>query len=58
MKKVLLVVDVQNDYFPGGNLPLWNIEPTLDNIERAIKVARVRNDDPELCDAYRDFQVG
>ena len=39
MKKALLVVDVQNDYFPGGKLCLWNVEPTLASIEAAIKAA-------------------
>jgi nicotinamidase-related amidase len=40
VKKALLVVDVQNDYFPGGKLPLWNVEATLENVERAIVLAR------------------
>jgi nicotinamidase-related amidase len=35
----LLVIDVQNDYFPGGTLPLWNVEVTLDRIEQAINRA-------------------
>ncbi len=39
MKKALLVIDVQNDYFPGGKFPLWNTEATLSNIEQAIKAA-------------------
>jgi len=37
MKKALLVIDIQNDYFPGGNYPLWNSEETLSRIESAIK---------------------
>jgi nicotinamidase-related amidase len=24
MSKALLVIDVQNDYFPEGKFPLWN----------------------------------
>lgn len=40
MKKALLVIDVQNDYFPGGKLPLWNVEATLANLERAVQMAR------------------
>lgn len=39
MKKALLVIDIQNDYFPGGKFPLWNTEATLANIESAIKSA-------------------
>lgn len=42
MNKALLVIDVQNDYFPGGKYPLWNTEVTLGNIERAIATARAK----------------
>jgi len=37
--KTLLVIDVQNDYFPGGKLPLWNIDDTLAHIEGALRSA-------------------
>ena len=40
MKKALLLIDIQNDYFPGGKFPLWNTEATLDTIVAAIKAAR------------------
>ncbi|MDJ0523218.1 MAG: cysteine hydrolase family protein [Planctomycetota bacterium] len=40
MSKALLVIDLQNDYFPGGAYPLWNTEATLQNIEAAIGRAR------------------
>lgn len=36
MSKALLLVDLQNDYFPGGQFPLWNTEETLRNVEGAI----------------------
>ncbi len=39
MKKALLIIDIQNDYFPGGSYPLWNSEATLSQIESAIKLA-------------------
>ncbi|RLS71349.1 MAG: cysteine hydrolase [Planctomycetota bacterium] len=39
MKKALLVIDLQNDYFPGGKFPLWNTDAILENIERAIAKA-------------------
>lgn len=38
--KALLVIDVQNDYFPGGKFVLWNTEETLRNLEVAIAHAR------------------
>lgn len=39
MSKALLVIDLQNDYFPGGQFPLWNAEATLENVESAIRRA-------------------
>ena len=43
MTKVLLVIDLQNDYFPGGNFPLWNTDVVLQNIERAIGKANAQS---------------
>ena len=40
--KVLLVIDLQNDYFPGGKFPLWNAEAVLGNIEQAIEKANIK----------------
>lgn len=40
MSKVLLVIDIQNDYFPGGKFPLWNAEAVLARVERAIGLAQ------------------
>lgn len=40
MSKALLVIDIQNDYFPGGRFPLWNPETTLASVEGAIRAAR------------------
>ena len=28
MTRALVVIDIQNDYFPGGVLPLWQAEDT------------------------------
>jgi len=42
MTKALLVIDLQNDYFPGGKFPLWNTDVVLGNIERAIAKAKAR----------------
>ena len=39
-KKALIVIDLQNDYFPGGNFPLWNSDAVLGGVEDAITSAR------------------
>jgi nicotinamidase-related amidase len=39
MAKALLVIDLQNDYFPGGKFPLWNTDVVLQNVERAVAKA-------------------
>ncbi|GAM58984.1 isochorismatase [Vibrio ishigakensis] len=39
-KKALVIIDLQNDYFPEGKYPLWNTEQTLENIETAIELAK------------------
>ncbi|PKN42653.1 MAG: cysteine hydrolase [Deltaproteobacteria bacterium HGW-Deltaproteobacteria-18] len=38
--KALIVIDLQNDYFPGGAFPLWNTDGTLTNVLEAITQAR------------------
>lgn len=35
MKQALLLIDLQNDYFPGGLFPLWNTENTLAAVKDA-----------------------
>ncbi len=42
MRKALLVIDLQNDYFPGGKYPLWNAEATLAQVLLAIALARAK----------------
>lgn len=42
MTKALLVIDLQNDYFPGGKFPLWNTEAVLGNIEQAVEKANAQ----------------
>ncbi|WP_313927776.1 cysteine hydrolase family protein [Pseudoxanthomonas sp.] len=44
MTSALLIIDVQNDYFPGGAFPLWNADATLDAIVNAIDRARSRGE--------------
>ncbi|MBQ0934122.1 isochorismatase family protein [Ideonella paludis] len=38
----LIVIDLQNDYFPGGAFALANTEATLDQVEAAIAAARAK----------------
>ena len=42
MKRALLLIDLQNDYFPGGKFPLWNTDVTISNIEKAIRLAKAK----------------
>lgn len=39
-KQALIVVDIQNDYFPGGKWPLSGVEAAADNAARIIAAAR------------------
>ena len=57
MKKGLLVIDVQNDYFEGGKLPLWNAEATLLNIESAILTANEKGLPVILIQQFTDPKV-
>jgi len=41
-KPALIVIDLQNDYFPGGAFPLRNTAATLANVERAINKAHAK----------------
>ena len=42
-KQALIVIDLQNDYFPEGKFPLWNTDTTLTNTESAIAKAKAIN---------------
>lgn len=43
-KRAILVVDIQNEYFPGGKLPLTGIEEASANAARVIAAARAGGD--------------
>eukprot|EP01089_Gocevia_fonbrunei_P012420 TRINITY_DN2939_c0_g1_i1.p1 TRINITY_DN2939_c0_g1~~TRINITY_DN2939_c0_g1_i1.p1 ORF type:complete len:202 (+),score=49.29 TRINITY_DN2939_c0_g1_i1:41-607(+) len=43
-KRALIVVDVQNDYFPGGKWTLEGIEAASDNVATVLAEARARGD--------------
>jgi nicotinamidase-related amidase len=42
-QRALIVIDIQNDYFPEGKFALWNTESTLVNIEHAIAKAHAQS---------------
>lgn len=43
-KRALIVVDVQNDYFPGGKWTLSGIDAAADNIAKLLEAARKSSD--------------
>lgn len=43
-KRALLVIDLQNDYFPGGKWTLSSIDAAADNAARIIRAARAAGD--------------
>ncbi|MDI1482920.1 cysteine hydrolase family protein [Polyangium sp. y55x31] len=58
MGKVLIVIDVQNDYFSDGAFPLWHAEATLEVIERAVAVARAKDVPVVLVQHFADTSRG
>lgn len=44
MTTALLLIDLQNDYFPGGRYPLWNADATLSHVETEAAAARTRGE--------------
>lgn len=40
MKQALIIIDVQNDYFPGGNFELKNTTNTVNNIKKVLNYFR------------------
>jgi nicotinamidase-related amidase len=43
-KRALVLIDVQNDYFPGGKWPLSGIESAADNAAKLLAAARAVGD--------------
>ncbi|WP_374302802.1 cysteine hydrolase family protein [Paracoccus sp. (in: a-proteobacteria)] len=43
-KRAILVVDLQNEYWPGGNYPLQGIEAAAANAARVMDHARAKGD--------------
>jgi nicotinamidase-related amidase len=43
MKRALIIVDLQNDYFPGGKMELVGIEEAANNAQHALELFRAKN---------------
>jgi nicotinamidase-related amidase len=43
-KRALVLIDIQNDYFPGGKWALSGIEPAAENAAKVLAAARARGD--------------
>jgi len=43
MKQALIIVDIQNDYFPGGKMELVDMETAAKNAQRVLKLFRTKN---------------
>ena len=43
-KRALIIIDLQNDYYPGGLWPLHNIEAVTDNARQVLDYARTTDD--------------
>lgn len=43
-KRAILVVDIQNEYFPTGNFPLQGIEAASANAARVVAAARAKGE--------------
>lgn len=43
MKQSLIMVDIQNDYFPGGKMELAGMEAAARNAQRALEMFRTKN---------------
>ncbi|MFA7503613.1 MAG: isochorismatase family protein [Burkholderiaceae bacterium] len=58
MARTLLVIDIQNDYFPGGVLPLWQADETEAGIVSAIGKARAAGDKVVLVQHVSKAKAG
>ncbi len=56
--KALIVIDIQNDYFPDGKFPLWNADETLANTEAAIARAQQQGVPVVLVQHIADPKAG
>ncbi len=54
-KSALIVIDVQNDYFPGGKWELHNIEASAANAKHVLEHARSKNE--TIIHVHHEFQI-
>ncbi len=54
-QRALIVIDVQNDYFPGGKWTLHKIEESAANAARVLDKAR--NDEDVVIHVHHEFQM-
>ena len=43
MKQALIIVDIQNDYFPGGKMELVGMEDAAQKAQRVLELFRTKN---------------
>jgi len=58
MTRTLVVIDIQNDYFPGGVLPLWHAEAVEARIVSAIGKAHAAGDKVVLVQHVSPAKTG
>jgi nicotinamidase-related amidase len=58
MNKALVVIDLQQDYFPEGKYPLWNAEETLQNVLGAMGKAQASGIPVVLVQHVADDSMG
>src|SRR5690242_13829087 len=42
--RALVLIDIQNDYFPGGKWPLTGMDSAADNAAKVLSAARAKGD--------------
>ena len=55
--KALLIIDIQNDYFPGGASELVNPDLALDNTVKILKAFRESNLPSSTCSTTTSGKV-
>ena len=53
MARALLLIDIQNDYFPGGAVPLHEMEAAAAQAARLLSHFRARGEPVITCNIFR-----